>query len=283
MDTNKNYLYGILINQKAVIENNWDLSLNHIAILEVVRNFIGSKKCQTFNDELGLWYWVKTSKIVQDLPILKIKDQQCRKLIDGLVECKLLEVNPNNKVYQQFYIRLGVNIDNYLYTNTSTSIQKDKAPIYNSIEDPIYKNIEEPLYKSIDNYNTINNSTTTTLPTIKNKGNGFVVPESYSNFSEIWEKWIKYKKSQHNFSFKSADTELVAFQKLIDVSDANLTKAIKCVDTAMAGGYKSYFRLKEEEEKQPVRKHYDVMCKEDEKKKTAIDPVFEMVNLKLIK
>jgi hypothetical protein len=115
-------------------------------------------------------------------------------------------------------------------------------------------------------------------------GNGFVVPESYSHFSEIWKVWIEYKAKQHKFYYKLASTELIAFEYLIDISKGNLPKAEKYVKASMMAGYKKVFPTKEEEEKQPFRNHYTEMCKEDEKKKTVeIDPVFELVNLKLIK
>ena len=111
---NKNYLYFININQKAIVDNNWELNYNHVAILECIKCFSNSKKCQTMTDELGTWYWVKVSKIAQDLPLLGIKEQQIRKLIDKLVEYNLIELNPKNKIYQQFDLRLGSNIDKYL-------------------------------------------------------------------------------------------------------------------------------------------------------------------------
>jgi hypothetical protein len=102
--------YTININQKAVIDNNWTkLTLDHIAIIETVVSCINSRAFLTIQDNSGTWYWLKVAKIIEELPILRIKERRCKELINDLVEYNLLEINPNNKSYQKHYLRIGIN------------------------------------------------------------------------------------------------------------------------------------------------------------------------------
>lgn len=100
----------LVINQKAVIESGLNLSISHLAVLEKLKA-IPLHSEYSMKDELGKWYRTSMSEILNDLPILQIKEQQCRKLVNRLIECDLIEANPRNKQLNFFYFRFGIDIN----------------------------------------------------------------------------------------------------------------------------------------------------------------------------
>jgi hypothetical protein len=264
------------IDNEKVME--WDLTLQEAFVFSWIYSL--PSWAENIIVDNKVYYFASKNKAVEDLPMVTDKFDTMYRHYKSLKLKGLIEL-------------LKVGIKDYIaLTELAKEWNTNKKKLSEYSENNPYQTENNPTklgFKSESN--SENNPTNRIIKSsidnkkINNKNieinNGFVVPESYSHFSEIWVKWIKYKKSQHNFSFKSADTELVAFQKLIDVSDANLTKAIKCVDTAMAGGYKSYFRLKEEEKQydQPVVDYWANERRKDEAKARGKDELMETLTI----
>lgn len=143
-------IYNILINQRAIIENKWDLKANHIAVLESVLSFIEKRAGMSMTDENGVWFWVSDSLIVNQIPMFDIKARRCNDLIKDLCAYNLLQVNPNNRSLGKRFIRTGANISKY---RGSQFIAKGMQ----KIADSNAKNCTPPMQKIADN-NIINNN-----------------------------------------------------------------------------------------------------------------------------
>lgn len=130
-----------------------------------------------------------------------------------------------------------------------------------------------------EHINTFNDSLKSSLT--KNKGNDFVVPYEFVEFTEIWNTWSKYRKEEHKFSYKSASTELISFNYLVEISKGNVETAIKCINSAIAGGYKKPFPLKEEKKQydQPVVDYWANERRKDEAKARAQDEFMETLTI----
>jgi len=114
--------YGFYVNQKIIVDNRWDVDIIDIAIFYAIKKFIAyieemkAKNQQTdfdnnsYDDELGRWYFISENKIIKDMPILPLSSESgVYKRIMKLVECGLIERNPKNAQRKKKHIRLGKN------------------------------------------------------------------------------------------------------------------------------------------------------------------------------
>jgi hypothetical protein len=152
-------LYNININQKAVIDNQWDnLGLAELAVFTMIEKAIDSKILQTYIDQSGTWYWLAHSKIIEELPILRISSKKTtERYLYTLVEYKLIELHPQNKQLGRLYLRLGDEVKKLHFT-PQTKMSEGTS----KMSDPSDKNVLPPQTKMSDNNNTniinINNS-----------------------------------------------------------------------------------------------------------------------------
>jgi uncharacterized protein YdaU (DUF1376 family) len=65
-----------------------------------------------------------------------------------------------------------------------------------------------------------------------------------SEFKNIWEQWIKYKKDEHKDTYKSSKTEQIAINNLIKLCSGNLQVADEIVNNSIANKYKGLFEIK---------------------------------------
>lgn len=88
-----------------------------------------------------------------------------------------------------------------------------------------------------------------------NQAGGEAVPEPAKtitnpfseNFSPHWQRWKEYKRDQHRFVFKSADSEQSALNDLVRVSKGDEVTAAAIIQQSIAKGWKGLFELKTEE------------------------------------
>jgi hypothetical protein len=65
-----------------------------------------------------------------------------------------------------------------------------------------------------------------------------------SEFQNIWEQWIEYKKDEHKDTYKSSKTEQIAINNLIKLCSGNLQVAEEIVNNSIANKYKGLFEIK---------------------------------------
>lgn len=162
--------YNITINQKAVRDNNWNLKANHMAVLQVVCEWVINSKCLKIQDDKGTWFWVSHKFIIDELPMFDVKERRCLDLIKDLESCQLLELNPNNKQLGRTFMRVGLN-----YEKLNSDYAKDcEAPQKNAY--PTAKKCVPPTQKIADYNNTNDNNTnnnTSSLPPEEKEIKGF--------------------------------------------------------------------------------------------------------------
>jgi hypothetical protein len=77
-----------------------------------------------------------------------------------------------------------------------------------------------------------------------NPVNNVKLPWPREQFSEHWARWLKYKKDQHKFTYKSQESHQIALNELKKISDGNMTTAIDIINHSIANGYKGLFPIK---------------------------------------
>jgi hypothetical protein len=89
--------------------------------------------------------------------------------------------------------------------------------------------------------------------TLKNE---FIPTNPFSeDFSKQWDFWKRYKKEDHNFTYRSAMSEQAALNELVYLSDGNEQEAVRIINRSMAQGWKGLFRIhKPKEDGQPTKK-----------------------------
>lgn len=68
-------------------------------------------------------------------------------------------------------------------------------------------------------------------------------------FTNAWITWKEYKKTQHNFKYKTNETEQVALDQLLKLSEGLEIQALEIIQTSIANGWKGFFQLKKKEVK----------------------------------
>jgi len=65
------------------------------------------------------------------------------------------------------------------------------------------------------------------------------------NFKVQWQAWKVYKSKEHNFKYKSIQSEQASLIELSNLSSGKETTAIAIMNQSMAKGWKGFFELKE--------------------------------------
>ena len=69
------------------------------------------------------------------------------------------------------------------------------------------------------------------------------------NFINSWNDWKSYKLTEHKFKYKALKSEQAALTELYNLSLKNEVTAIKIINKSIANGWKGFFSLKTEQEK----------------------------------
>lgn len=74
------------------------------------------------------------------------------------------------------------------------------------------------------------------------------------DFLKDWNEWIDYKKTNHNFDYKTLKSEQIAFNHLYKISNKNQNAAREIIIVSIANGYKGLFELKQNQNAKPTNK-----------------------------
>lgn len=138
--------FNININQKAAVDNGFDIDVIDLAIFDFIKDFGGSNGCDRIQTNEGLFFWISHKLIIDALPLIKIKSSQgIIKRIENLINCQLLEKHPNCEHYGKSLYRFGKNYDSMLFTPLNEKLAPPKLSFI------------DPLNESLGN-NSINNN-----------------------------------------------------------------------------------------------------------------------------
>ena len=140
-------IFTININQKAIIDNGWDLGLNELAIFDAMHKiFTTFPRLQKKIMDDKEWYWIDYELIKKQLPLLKHEENWFRQILKKLQTYGLIEINPENQKLAKTYFRMGENAYK-MFSNSDlneplskpikvaeTSIQTSSTPLSNPID-----------------------------------------------------------------------------------------------------------------------------------------------------
>ena len=66
-----------------------------------------------------------------------------------------------------------------------------------------------------------------------------------SEFQQVWDDWIEYKRNQFKFTYKSDKYEQMAFNELLRISGRNYVVATTIVKQSISNGWRGFFPLKQ--------------------------------------
>ena len=84
---------------------------------------------------------------------------------------------------------------------------------------------------------------------IKKQPKELVYPFSDKSFHNLWEVWKKYKKQQHNFTYKGEISEQAALKEVGELANGNLNLALKLIQNAINNGWKGIFAIQSGKQK----------------------------------
>jgi hypothetical protein len=77
-----------------------------------------------------------------------------------------------------------------------------------------------------------------------------------NNFSEDflkdWNTWLNFKKTNFKFTYKTIESEQIAFNSLYKLSNQNQNTAREIIHQSIANGYKGLFELKQNQNAKPT-------------------------------
>lgn len=154
--------YSIVINQVAAVQNFPELDIIDMAILDYVRQFFPA--AEKYNDVLGQWFWISHKKIIEDMPLLKIKTKSpIIKRINNLVAVGLLKRHPDVSFLSKSYYQFG---DNWELLTKYNPNPKDTPDVSNyegvvshNTTPPVSAQDTPPISHGTSNYNTNDHST----------------------------------------------------------------------------------------------------------------------------
>lgn len=65
-----------------------------------------------------------------------------------------------------------------------------------------------------------------------------------SEFQNLWQQWVDYKKEEHKDRYKSTKTEQIAINNLVKLCNGDLKVAEEIVNNSIANKYKGLFEIK---------------------------------------
>ena len=68
----------------------------------------------------------------------------------------------------------------------------------------------------------------------------------------IFTSWLDYKKTNHKFTYKTIESEQIAFNHLYKLSNENQSTAREIINVSIANGYKGLFELKTNQNAKPT-------------------------------
>lgn len=210
--------WTVTINQVVLHQISEDLDFNDGAILSYMVDFAPRAETTIFDG--NIYYWFGIGKIIEDMPMLKIKTNRgVSKRIDKLIDCGLVERHPRNQERGQSYFRFGPKYGDLIAWN-------QKAPLGTKVPTPLEQEFQPPWNKN-SNYTNIND--TSINDTKKNPAKqASIFPDQSKEVKTLFRNSLvadfeKFKKQFSGDEFKNVDL----YHYFVSVSDWSEQKTVK--------------------------------------------------------
>lgn len=217
-----------------------------LLILRNIADFMNRQNIVKYVIEDKTYFYVKYSTIMDDLPILNIKQQALSDRLNKLCLFGLLEkkvVKNQSGTYTAF--RIGSKYEELIYdtqqscTSTQTLLHKYSDTSANVAN---YKCNNIIKYNS-STINQSNNKKEIDKSISKKKENSFDFSGINSDFLPAIEKWLKYKSARRQ-QYKTQMSFNIMVNRLLKLSNYNAINANEIVDQSIANNYAGLFALK---------------------------------------
>ena len=160
----------------------------------------------------------------------------------------------------QFFKKLSFILNKKEYKFYKENLTKSFIlSVYDDVDLTNKTTIEESLKRCLSLYITnvdviiiinklLNTKTTDSTPpeTESEKSENLIYPFNSEQFRDAWSAWLKYKKDQHRFEYKSKESQQAALTELSNLSEGKEETAISIIRQSVANGWKGLFKLKNE-------------------------------------
>jgi hypothetical protein len=99
-------------------------------------------------------------------------------------------------------------------------------------------------------------------------GDAIIPPFASAEFTTQWHAWKRYRLTEHNFTYRSAESEQAALAELGTLANTSETTAIAILHQSMGKGWKGFFELKNDATK-PAAGKGKVRYSDDFRRKIA--------------
>lgn len=176
--------FTININQKALLDIDESLDLKDATILDFVSKVRGNPNFETKIFNQKEYFWLAYSKIIEELPLLKIKNKESlSRRLKKFIELDLVEIHIDQVNGNKVYWRAGTNFYKIFYSEVSTQTST-----------PIDSKVDTLSTQKSNNQYTNNQSNSLSNP--EQKINEFITNPMYgiwhkTNFPNLEEAEIK--------------------------------------------------------------------------------------------
>lgn len=204
-------------------------------------------------------------------PIKQLNDQQMGQLFRALFEYQIndQEVDPGSEIYMAFqFFKNQFNLDHKKYE--AVCEKRKKAA------DSRWKKEETSGSKSMQMHasdaDKENEKEKEKKKNRKGKENERDLINPFSpEFLPLWDRWIEYKREEHQFKYKSIRSEQTALNGLHTMAKGSEEIAAKIMEQSVINGWKGFFILKDQALGNEAKKNIGVSEEYMESLKTRIN------------
>lgn len=254
--------YSILgFNQEELIK--YDIDMSDVLLMDYIQKALSQPSMQKKNKDNQPYVWLNHTKIIEDLPILKIGESMLKKRLSKLINLGLIEAitvsNESNRGTKTYYT----------ITNLFESLQFSDADMtrdkkFSVVERPGIKNSPSDNKLIIDNklINTISKDIVEEKPKKKNLYEKCV--DTIDNFTES-EEVRDLLRTYLRYRLEIKDKPIYVNQwigmlnKLRDLTDSK-TECMEIIQQSIDRGYLSFFPISKSKQSRSTACETNVSC-----------------------
>ena len=216
-------------------------------------------------------------------PISQLNDHQMGQLFRAIFEFQIegKEIDPGSEVFMAFqFFKNQFQIDLKKYEKVCEKRSEAASKRWNANDAKDAKDANASKRKQSnakdadndnDNENVNDYDYDNEIDNGKENDNEFLNPFSDS-FLQFWEGWLKYKKEEFKFRFKSIQSQQIAINGLHKLSNGDEGIALKIIEQSIINGWKGFFDLKKDQQlSQAAKKNQGISMEYMESLKNRIN------------
>lgn len=223
--------YNININQKAIVDNRFDLDLIDAAILDFIHSWVIEDTIKKKELNGITYYWLDYKYMTIQMPMLGIKSKDgIYRRLKKMCDQGLLISHPENQSLGKPHFSFGIKFKLLLFKNTSDFDPNAPYQSPNTSRKPTERRTDERSDNNIINDNTIK---------ISKKDSSIPPPFESEKFLKAWNDWMADRKER-----KKKLTDRAIKMQFYFLSSVSEEIAIKMIYEAIECGWQKFYPLK---------------------------------------